>query len=276
MKKVNLYNVRSGASKTLTLTSSIETFYLDQMSKILKDNGYDEFDNKLIITEEPIENWLQKGALSALPQTTEESNIPTPPIPKPTGPNDLPPTESNKLIVSSNPISDLKVNFNGQAFIPSNDPNIQPAFPTNVYLQFSTYWKQVGTAVIVGEQVYTKAISYTNGMSTTNSETLSAEFGVAYGALSAKISATVGHSVTISDETTITDTYNISVAEGTTTVYVLWQLVEEYLFVDSNGQPINWSGKMNFGIMEPPVTFPNEPRYNQSNTVYSDRTNFPS
>ncbi len=67
MKKVNLYNVRSGASKTLTLTSSIETFYSDHLSQMLKDNGYEEFDNKLIITEEPIENWLQKGPLSALP-----------------------------------------------------------------------------------------------------------------------------------------------------------------------------------------------------------------
>ena len=259
----------------LNLTSSIETFYSDDMSRILKDNGYDEFDNKLIITEKPLENWLQKGVLSPIPQTTEESNIPIPPIPKPKSLKDLPPDESNKQIVSSNPISDLNLVLNGRGFISSNDPYIEPAFPTNIHLQFSTYWKQVGTVVIVGEQVYTKGISYTNGMSTTNSETLSAEVGVAYGALSAKLTATVGHSVTISNETTITDSYKISVAEGTTTVYVLWQLVEEFLFVDSNDKPINWSGEWKLGLgISLPVTFPNEPRYNQSNTVYSNRTNF--
>ncbi|WP_146250817.1 hypothetical protein [Nonlabens dokdonensis] len=247
------------------------------MSRILQDNGYDEFNNKLIITEKPLVNWLQKEDLNEIPQTTEESNIPTPPIPKPTSPNDLPPTESNKLIVSSNPISNLNINLNGKAFVPSSKFPTRPSFPTNIHLQFSTYWKQVGTAVIVGEQVYIKEISYTNGMSTTKSETLSAEVGVAYGALSAKITATVGHSVTISNETTITDTYNINVSKGTTTVYVLWQLVEEYLFVDSNGQPINWSGNIfPGGLIGLPVTFPNEPKLNQSNTVYSDRTDFKS
>lgn len=279
MKQLFAYNVATGGMTTLDVTETPNANPIEAALAQLHASGFDGGNaSHLIITENAIPDWqpkVEKAPIAAAARVSG-SDLPTPPIPKPASPTVLPPQKSNELVVSCNPVSGLYVQLNGQGYIPANQPALSPPFPTSVNLQFSTYWEQVGIAIVTGQQVYTKSIGFTQGMSDTNSQTLSAEFGVSYGALSAKVTATIEHSITISSETSVTDTYEITVPSGTTSVYVLWQLKEKFLFVDGAGQPISYSGKLNIGPFLIPASFPNDPRFNQSNTVYSDRTDFPS
>ncbi len=268
MKKVNLYDPRSGKAIALNVPIAQENNLINEATAKVGELGYKDALGSVIITEKQLpEDWNEQLNTSMV---HSEEDIPTPKIPLPANPNQLPPAKSDVLIVSTNLIQDLHVLVGDSFYIPANSPGLNPSFPADVYLQFSTYWKQAGTAVVVGEQDYTKSVEITKGMSSTRSSQLSAELGVSYDALSAKVSATIGYSVTISEEVSVTDTYKISVPKGTTTVYVLWQLVEEYLFTDADGKPIDYNG--HYQVF--PATFPNAPRYNQSNTVYSNRTDF--
>ncbi|WP_430475048.1 hypothetical protein ACQ0MK_04800 [Thalassospira lucentensis] len=207
------------------------------------------------------------------------SGLPTPTPPKPTSPTKFPPEHSEELIVSTNRITGLHINHRN-TYVPALPPikgwSTDPEFPQIAYVQLSTYWKNVGTAVITGPQTYTHTVSYEQGMSVTDSETLSAELGVAVGDLAATINRTTNHSITTSETTTITDSYELSVADSQTTVYILWQLIAKLRFLDANKRPINWKGSIRVPPLGAPLpaTFPNEKRLSMFDTVYSDRTNF--
>jgi hypothetical protein len=208
------------------------------------------------------------------------SNLPAPRAPKPTSPTDYPPKTSEERIVSTNPVTGLYVlvdKFNQYwpiANLPFN-AHLTPPFATPTYIQLSTYWERIGIATVTGPQTYTYSESFTTGMSTTDATTLSAELGVSVPHLSAKISQTTSYSVTTSQERTVTDTYQIPVAAGQTCVYVLWQLMAKMRFLDSNLNPIHWTGSVNF-MTKLNAWFPNEIRTSMTKTIYSDRTDFPS
>jgi hypothetical protein len=82
---------------------------------------------------------------------------------------------------------------------------------------------------------------------------LSKKLGLTSGplTLSAELSKTTSHAVTITENRNVTETYNFSVAEGKVAIYTLWQLVEVFALVDDNGHPIDWSGKV---VLRFPVT----------------------
>jgi hypothetical protein len=90
-------------------------------------------------------------------------------------------------------------------------------------------------------------------MSEVDTTTLSKKVGLAEGALklSAELSKITSHAVTITENRTVTETYNFSVAEGKVAIYTLWQLVEVFALVDDNNNLIDWSGKV---VLRLPVT----------------------
>ena len=280
MPTLYMNNVVTGESRPLNVEGeTVAQCY----QKAMELSGDQVSSQPIVISEHPFDARQTTASDSPQSMATVVSsaaglaslNLPTPSVPKPTSPTDLPPETSDTLVVSKNPTTDLYVLGGSGAWCPvsSLPPAVTP-FPSPVYAQFSTYWKQIGSAVLTGPQTYTKSVSYTTGMSTTDSTTLSAEFGISYGALSAKLSATIGHSVTTSQQTTITDSYQISVPSGKTSVYVLWQLMGEIIFLGPDMTPIQWSWKLDNGIIKLSFTFPNSGRISQINTVYSDQTVF--
>jgi hypothetical protein len=97
-----------------------------------------------------------------------------------------------------------------------------------------------------GRQKYDYEVRIKNGMSTTNTETISAEIGVSVKGLSARVSRTLSKSITISSERETTEQFHFTVDDGETIVWTLWQLVDRFGVVDADGNPAVYSGRMNF------------------------------
>lgn len=218
-------------------------------------------------------------------EVASQTNLP--PIPLPTGPDDLPPAVSPSIVVSTNDIP-LFIYFWGDegpdhgsyfAVTTANTPplSLSPSFPSPSRIAYNRYWLNAGNYIIVGPQTFSQSITTTEGMSVTDSTTLSAEVGVAVGDLSAKLSATTSHSVTISNDQSQTQTYTLpETPAGKTCVYTLWQLVDEFILVDGNNNPIQWSGKLNAGLFGAgfPANFPNNMFANNTRTYASSPVTF--
>jgi hypothetical protein len=104
-------------------------------------------------------------------------------------------------------------------------------------LTLRQYWRQVPatyTHVFPGDG-YTKSYSVSHGVSTTDSQTLSAELGIAVEGLSAKLSTSFSHSVTVTDETTEQTSYTVGAPATGIRVWVLWQLIQEIVALDPSG-----------------------------------------
>jgi hypothetical protein len=83
-----------------------------------------------------------------------------------------------------------------------------------------------------------KSWSYQHGVSTTDSQSLTATMGIQAEGLSAGLSATFSHSVTISDQQTQTTQYSVGpTPEGKVRVWMLWDLIYEFSLINTdNGQ----------------------------------------
>ena len=131
----------------------------------------------------------------------------------------------------------------------------QPA--ANYTLTMRQYWLQVpGTYTLIQPGgSFTKSFDLSHGISDTDSETISAELGVSVDGLSASVTATFSHSVTTSTEASVTTTYTAGPPlDGYQRVWVLWQLIDELVALDPNGNVISnpnplrkgnvaWNGK---------------------------------
>jgi len=285
MTVMYVYNVSTGKMLPVPVSDESEDKYADCRNEVSIRGFSTDGANDIIISEGKLADWPRSTSdRKPLVLRSEEERValplPTPPIPEPTSPTNFPPEVSEKLVVSTDPISTAQFLFAGSHWIPAwphlpsglSDP--VPALPSYIALQFSTYWRQRCAAVVAGPQTYGKDVQYLTGMSTTNSTTISAELGVAVSGLSAKLTATTGHSVTIESQTSITDRYSIPVPSDVVTVYVLWELMEQFLFVDADGDPISYNGTVKFAVTRLPLTFPNTPVVNNTNTVYSVPTDF--
>jgi len=98
-------------------------------------------------------------------------------------------------------------------------------------LRLRSYWKQVPgtyTHVLPGGG-FSKQYTVEHGVSTTDSQTISAQFGVSGEGLSAELTATFEQSVTVTNSQSQSTTYNAGApADGYTRVWLLWQLVHEF------------------------------------------------
>lgn len=88
--------------------------------------------------------------------------------------------------------------------------------------------------------------SYQSGSERTRTEefgrSVTAEAGLSFGPLSASVSATLSEtfssSVTVSESTTETFTKTVTGKEGAIVQFMVWELVENYSFVDADGMPL--------------------------------------
>jgi hypothetical protein len=178
-------------------------------------------------------------------------NMSLPPLPPITGTNDQLPNQTDPVVVSTTAdrlkiYADSDIDSNGGYVV--DTPNLDPTLPDllNYWsglgpapytLTLRQYWRQVPgtyTQVYPGDG-YTKAYAVTHGVSTTDSETLGAELGVAGEGLSVKLTASFSHSVTVSEETTEQTTYTVGAPSTGIRVWVLWQLVQEVVALDPSG-----------------------------------------
>jgi hypothetical protein len=180
-----------------------------------------------------------------------------PAIPQPDGPNWIAPAQSPIEIVSTqqfwpspNPSNVPHVRALGGVVNPEVDPGnlMSPPFPTPVGFRMSCYWQNVAAFTIQGPQKFDHAVTTTVGMSETEQTSLSAEIGVSTPHLSAKLTETVSQSVTIGTEHSVTNTYSIDPGTNQTAVWVLWQLVQVFEFIDETGQPISYDGHFVVGM----------------------------
>lgn len=73
-----------------------------------------------------------------------------------------------------------------------------------------------------------------HGVTTTDSQSITAEIGIAAKGLSAGLSATFSHSVEITDQQTQTTQFNIDPPASGVRVWVLWDLMYEFSIVYPN------------------------------------------
>lgn len=209
-----------------------------------------------------------------------------PAVPKPANKDDFPPQKSSEILVSTHDIA-LFFYFWGDegeshgAYGPVDAPpkgfTLEPPFPVPSKILYKRYWINTGSYKLIGPQNFSKAITTTQGMSETKSTTLSAELGVAVKGLSAKLSITTATSITITEETSVTETYSFDVKVGTTVVYTLWQLVEEFALVDNASNPIEWSGRLKLKFVYGsgfPAKFKDNVFTNNSKRYVSDPVTF--
>ena len=112
--------------------------------------------------------------------------------------------------------------------------------PPSYTLHLRSYWLQVpdSHAVVYPGDTYTRSVTETHGLSATDSKTISAELGVEFEGLSAKISATFEQSVTVSSDVSVSQTYSVEPPQTGARVWVLWQLVNQIAALDSSGNVI--------------------------------------
>jgi hypothetical protein len=95
------------------------------------------------------------------------------------------------------------------------------------------YWKLVpGTFTHLSSGTgFTKSWDYTHGVSTTDPQSITAQLGISGDGLSASLSATLGHSVTINDQQSTTTQYTVTAPESGTRVWMLWDLMYQFMIV---------------------------------------------
>lgn len=150
------------------------------------------------------------------------------------------------------------------ADIPSKPCPLSTAFLLNYWgdtppqaytLTMRHYWRLMESQVVSPGADY--SVSYTNshGISTTDSSSISASLGVEAAGLSASLTVEFGHSIEISDESSVQNTYDVhGPAEGKM-VWILWQLINEIVALDPNGNvisavPPSHSGKGDLNLQQ--------------------------
>ena len=148
------------------------------------------------------------------------------------------------------------------------------------------YWKQLTYQIIEPGADFSRSVTVTSGSSTTNtvSQSFSQTIGVevsasaGWGPFSVEVTASYSQtstqeevrSVTFSEERSVTDTYSVAMDPNRTMVYALWQLVDVFVIVDKDENPIHISGTLNH-VEIPEITaleFPN------GNVIYQSVTKF--
>ncbi len=186
--------------------------------------------------------------------TAAAEDMKVPPIPKPSGVNSFPPGVSETITVARGAFGPIKVSA-GNAYLRSDATSVQnndgstisvsfnPAVP-NCQVVLQRYWQNLASYQIVGPQTFTRSVSLTEGSSQTDAQTLCAEIGVSFEGFSASLSQTLSTSITIMSSTTTTETYSITVPDGKTFIYTIWQLVDVVLLVDATGAPFSATGQL--------------------------------
>jgi hypothetical protein len=151
---------------------------------------------------------------------------------------------------------------------------LQPPFPNNIRVAYKIYWDLQEAFSVVGQQNFQREIDYTTGSVVTDSTTFSAELGVKIGDLSAKLSQTMAHSVSISTQSTDKQTFGYQIPQGSVSIIAFWQLVELYALVDLDGLALTYNGRYSVFNARVPVSFPASTLVNRTPHIVADRTDF--
>jgi hypothetical protein len=88
-----------------------------------------------------------------------------------------------------------------------------------------------------GPYQFQKTIKH--GMTVSDISSVSSELGVSAYGLSGKLSTTFSHTISIMNETDVQHTFNVLASHtGIKQVWTLWQLIEQFVFVDRNGDVV--------------------------------------
>jgi len=120
-----------------------------------------------------------------------------------------------------------------------------------VQLCYGPIWRLEGWNVVDKGEKYTRKVVSKHGMSQTDELSVSATLGYSGGGASASLTVAFKHSVTVTSETTIEQTYEVTGQDGLKIVYCVWQLCDIFtLEVDgirrqANKNPffIQWDSK---------------------------------
>jgi hypothetical protein len=119
-----------------------------------------------------------------------------------------------------------------------------------VYLRKDIFWEKAGNSEIfpnfqAGANNHSFQRSWTVGTedeeTTSFGRTLGAELGAEVKVITAKVSGTLsqtfGTSVSVTTTETRQETFQMVIAGGTTAVFEIWNLTEQYTFVNQDGTP---------------------------------------
>lgn len=179
----------------------------------------------------------------------ELAAVPAPP--KPQSFYDEVPEQSAPWIISQSPIHDptflLDENGRAQWQPPSTIARwfywIARPLPSNLHLQYRAFWERKDEVVRLsaGSGTYSYSQTHTHGTSTAQTSSLAAELGVSAYGVSAKLTETLSRTVTITDQYTKTHTFQTPVPQDKNFVWILWQLVEEFVFLDRDNNVVNYA-----------------------------------
>lgn len=235
-----------------------------------------------------------------MPKVYALDDYPTLPVPKPKSKFDILPQMSNVLTlvqVDTQPFVTCWALGNppqpgtfpgrfaayGQSGFPmGGNPqlHLDPAFPIGAKIAYNIYWSMQKSYTLTGPQNFSDEIDYTQGATETDTTTMSAELGVDVKYLSAKLTKTVSRSVSVNTETTEKRITSTTVDKGIVRVWTVWQLVETYQLLASDGTPLPaYSG----GVYGSPLigkvsdaVFPGGELVNKTPIIFEDATDFPA
>ena len=169
------------------------------------------------------------------------------PVPKPTTKDDVGMGKSAELPISTSPIGVSVYGPSGyidvtRALHAGEGFYFQPAFPTGLQLAYRLQWDPVATRLLSPGQTYTYSETQKVGISTTDSNALSGELGVSVMGLSGKLTNTTSHSIMLTEERDVVETYTLTLPENKAAVWTLWQLLELFVIVDAHGNEASYSG----------------------------------
>jgi hypothetical protein len=210
----------------------------------LKENGFTEAD-------------LNGYRLSTIkPEEVAPADVPTIranpelPVPRPKSKNEVLPPKSAEILVKA-ASTDLFLylpmdgNYVRVGDFPCIPQSLVPPFPAGIQLGYKMYLENLDSEHLTGAITFTRQIVSKIGMSKTNGSTLSGELGVSIFGLSGKLSQTFTSSITTTQETDVTTTYNFSVPNSSIRVWTCWNLAEVFVLLDAKGNAIGCERERN-------------------------------
>jgi len=109
-------------------------------------------------------------------------------------------------------------------------------------LKHVCYWRKLFSVVLGSNTEYSESHTVTYGISTTQGQEFSVTIGMEISAwfatLSAEISQSFSYELTQSSEASTSKTFTAQGADGKSTVFTVWQLVDKFYLCDSDGNTL--------------------------------------
>lgn len=175
-------------------------------------------------------------------------DMPDPSIPEPTAAGALPPPLSAFQVIAKASVTPTwrqltgcrytMKRADGNGYVAVQDLN-QDQFQDvtdferlrdgRIKLCYGKVWRRVAVHFLRQGDKWVDSVQTKNGMSTTNTVSVTASVGYSGGGASASLSATYGYSITVNTETTVTIEVSVYGSAGESQTAVLWELCRAYM-----------------------------------------------